>query len=156
MERPAGRGSGTDSNRRTKTVHRNAFLLTCLAFAAGCGTTEPENVVVVSGTVVAAADGQGFTQGQALDGAQLTLRYTSPLDLSVSVRDQDQTDATGTWELQAGPPAGQSDPDCRQLTVAAVRTNFATGQLRLSSVCGQGAGRFDGLVIELTPNPSNE
>lgn len=114
--------------------------------------TEPENVIVVSGTVIAANDGQGFTQGQPIDDAELTLRYTSPLTLSVEVRDQDRTDATGTWEMQAGPPLGQTDPDCGQLTISAVRANFSTGTLRLSTICGQGAGRYGNLVIELTPN----
>ena len=134
------------------TLHRALLTTLLLASTAACGSTEPEDVVVFTGTAVAAADGQGFTQGQAVDDVQLTLRYTSPLDLSVSVRDQDRTDATGTWELQSGPPPGQTDPDCRQLTIAAVRPNFATTQLRMSTVCGQGAGRFDNIVIEMVPD----
>ncbi len=123
------------------------------ATAIGCGSSDPENVIELHGTVVAASDGQGYTAGQAIDGAQMTLRYTAPLDLTVETRDSDQSDSSGAWTLMSGPPRGQTDPDCRTLTVLAVRVGFETARLPLSSTCGIGADVVSGVVIEMTPVP---
>ncbi len=131
--------------------HRSLLLVTLLA-ASACGVTEPEDVLIVRGTVVAASDGGGFVQGQVIPDAQMTLRSTAPLTLSVSVRDDGLSDADGAWELQSGPPPQQSDPDCSTLSVIAVRNGFSTSTLRLSSLCGQGAGIVENIVIEMTPN----
>lgn len=132
-------------------THRSLFLATLLT-ASACGVTEPENVLVVSGTVIAATDGQGYVQGQAVDNAQMTLRYTAPLTLSVAVRDDGITDANGAWQLRSGPPPGQTDPDCATLSVIAVKSGFMTTTQRLSSLCGQGGGTVENIVLELTPN----
>lgn len=123
-----------------------------LVAASACGITEPDNVRIVRGTVVAASDGGGFVQGQLIDNVQMTLRYTAPLTLSVSVRDDGLSDANGAWELVSGPPPGQSDPDCSTLTVIGVKSGFSTTQLRLQGLCGQGAGLLEDVVLEMTPN----
>lgn len=131
--------------------HGSLLLVTLLA-ASACGVTEPENVLIVRGTVVAAADGGGYVQGQPIDDAQMTLRYTAPLTLSVTVRDDDITDANGAYELRSGPPPGQTDPDCATLSVIALKPGFNTETVRLSGFCGQGAATVENIVIEVTPS----
>jgi hypothetical protein len=138
-------------SQRNRTVIRKAALIAMLATLASCGSTGPENVVILRGTVVAAADGSGFTQGQPLPDARLTLVYTAPLTLTVVIRDTDMSDSAGAWEVQAGPPQGQTDPDCAQLTLGVIRAGFMTETVRLSSICGQGAGVFEGIEIEVMP-----
>ena len=132
-------------------THRSLILVTLVA-ASACGITEPDNVRIVRGTVVAASDGGGFVQGQVIDNVQMTLRYTAPLTLSASVRDDGLSDANGAWELASGPPPGQFDPDCDTLSVIGVKSGFVTAQMRLASLCGQGAGVVENVVIEMTPN----
>lgn len=133
-------------------VTHRSLLFVALLTASACGVTEPEGLLIVRGTVVAAADGAGFVQGQPIDNVQMTLRYTAPLTLSVAVRDDDLTDVAGAYELRSGPPPGQLDPDCNTLTVVALKTGFNTEQVRLSSSCGQGSATVEDLVIELTPS----
>ena len=138
---------------QVRLVNRHARLLVLTLALSACGSTEPENTLLFRGTVIAAVDGAGYTAGQVVEDAQMTLRYTAPLDLTVAVRDTDISDATGSWELQSGPPPGQRDPDCDPLTIAVVRVGFETEQMRLATLCGQGAGTFENIEIGLTPAP---
>ena len=132
-------------------MKRLALLPALALLAAGCGLTEPENTLTVNGTVVAASAGGGYTAGQALDGAQITLRYTPPLQTSSTVRDTDVTNASGEFSVRTGPPAGQNEPNCSTLNISAVKVGFLTATLRLTSLC-EGAGVLDDVVIELTPS----
>lgn len=137
-------------------VNRYARLLVLTLALSACGSTEPENILLFRGTVIAAVDGAGYTAGQVVEDAQMTLRYTAPLDLTTAVRDTDITDAAGSWELESGPPPGQRDPNCDPLIIAVVRVGFETEQMRLASLCGQGAGTFENIEIGLTPaTPAN-
>ena len=119
---------------------------------SGCGSTEPENVLFLSGVVVAESAGSGYTAGQAIDGAQVTLRYQPPLEPSSQIFDTDVTDAAGAWAVQTGPPRGQSAPDCSTLSVSAVKAGFSSSTVRLSSICGVGPDDVSGVEIALTPN----
>lgn len=132
-------------------TYRSLLLATLLA-ASACGVTEPENLLIVRGTVVAASDGGGYVQGQAIDNAEVRLRYTAPLTLSVAIRDDVLSDANGAWELRSGPPPQQTDPDCSTLSVITIKAGFQTATERLSSYCGQGAATVENIMIELTPN----
>jgi hypothetical protein len=132
-------------------VIRNAALIVLFGTLTACGSTAPQNIVLFRGTVVAAADGSGFTQGQAIPDARLTLVYTAPIDLTTVIRDTDTTDSAGAWEVQAGPPQGQADPDCRQLSLSVILVGFVTETVRLSGICGQGAGVFEGIEIQVMP-----
>ena len=119
---------------------------------SGCGSTEPENILFLSGTVVAESDGSGYTAGQTIDGAQITLRYQPPLEPSSQIFDTGVSDATGAWAVQTRPPRGQSAPDCSTLSVSAVKTGFRSSTVRLSGFCGVGPGDVTGIEIALTPN----
>lgn len=127
-------------------------LLTLVSMLAACGVTETENFRTVTGTVVAASDGGGYTAGQAIDGAAVTLRYTPPLGSDSSIRDTDTTDGAGAYVVRGGPPRGQTDPDCSTLSVVTVKVGFASAEVRLSGLCGAGPGELNDLVIEMTPN----
>jgi len=127
-------------------------LLTLVAALAACGVTETENLRTVTGTVVAASDGSGYTAGQALDGAEVTLRYTPPLSPGSSIRDTNTADAAGAYIVMSGPPQGQNDPDCSTLSIVTVKAGFASETVRLTGLCGVGPGTLDDLVIEMTPN----
>jgi len=127
-------------------------LLTLVAGLAACGVTETENFRTVTGTVVAASAGGGYAAGQAIDGAEVTLRYTPPISPGSSIRDTDITDGTGAYTVMSGPPEGQTDPDCSTLSVVTVKAGFASATVRLTALCGAGPGELSDLVIELTPN----
>lgn len=127
----------------------------CLASAfalAGCGSTDPENLLFISGVVVAAADGGGYSQGQPIDGAQITLRYQPPLRPSSEIFDTDVADGSGAWAVQTRPPRGQSVVDCSTLTVSAIKVGFSSSTVRMSTLCDTGPGDVSGVEIELTPN----
>lgn len=119
--------------------------------AVGCGVTEPENLLTVNGTVVAASAGAGYTAGQPIDGAEVILRYSPPLEPSSTVRDTDITSATGTFSVRSGPPAGQREPNCSTLNISAVKAGFASPTIRLTTYC-TGAGELNDFRIEMTPN----
>ena len=131
---------------------KKTSILAIALLVVGCGSTGPENVVSFSGTVVAGADGAGYTQGQAIDGALITLRYQPPLEPSSQIRDTDESDASGAWSVQSGPPRGQADPDCATLSISVVKAGFLSATVRLSSFCGTGPDRVTGVEVELTPS----
>lgn len=108
-------------------------------------------MLTVNGTVVAAAAGAGYTAGQAVDGAEVTLRYTPPLQPSSTVRDTDATNASGEFSVRTGPPSGQIEPNCSTLNVSVVKAGFQTATLRLTSLC-EGAGELNDVVIQFTPS----
>lgn len=136
---------------RQGTVKRLALVPALVLLAAGCGLTEPENILRVNGTVVAASAGAGYTAGQAVDGAEVTLRYTPPLQSSSIVRDSDATNASGEFSVRTGPPSGQIEPNCSTLNISVVKAGFQTAMLRLSGLC-EGAGELNDVVIQFTPN----
>jgi len=144
---------------RTTFVHltrpprmRKPFALSLLFAMSGCGSTEPENILYLSGTVVAASAGSGYTAGQGIDGAQVTLRYQPPLEPTSEIFDTDVSNASGAWSVRTGPPRGQSAPNCTTLSVAAVSAGFSSSTVNLSSFCGVGPGDISGIEIALTPN----
>jgi len=108
--------------------------------------------LTVRGTVVAAADGNGFAAGETVPDATVSLYYVTPLSLSNQFRGSDVTDAAGTWEVYTGPPPGQSEPTCATLSIHVTRVGFLPGRLSLGEVDGcQGSGVLEGVVIELDP-----
>ena len=129
-----------------------SLALSVLLMMAGCGVTEPEAILSVSGTVVAASSGSGYTAGQGIDGAQVSLRYQPPLEPTSEIFDSDITDVNGAWAVQTGPPRGQEAPNCTTLSVSAVSVGFSGAVVRLSSFCGVGPGEVSGVEIALTPN----
>lgn len=131
---------------------RTSLTLSVLLMVAGCGSTEPENILFVSGTVVAASAGSGYAAGQGIDGAQVSLRYQPPLEPSSEIFDSDIADVNGAWSMQTGPPRGQQDPNCTTLSVSAIRVGFTGAVVPLGSLCGIGPGEVTNVEIALSPN----
>lgn len=125
----------------------SVLLLTLLA---GCGLTEPENRLLVRGTVVAAGDGEGVVEGAPVPDATVELRYSPPLDFGSVLKDQVVTAADGSWEVETGPPGGQSQPNCRTLSVSVAKGGFVSATVSLASFC-EGAGVVNDVRIELAP-----
>ncbi len=154
LDRASGEVDDPESHPNASPVPpmRTFFVLFVLLTSTSCGSTDPETVLFLSGTVVAASDGSGFAAGQGIDGAQVTLRYQPPLDLGSQIFDTDVSDLSGGWAVQTVPPRGQREPDCSTLSVSAVRAGFSSTTVRLSSFCGVGADDVTGIEIALTPN----
>lgn len=131
---------------------RKSLALTVILVMAGCGSTEPENILFVSGTVVAASAGSGYTAGQGIDGAQVSLRYQPPLEPSSEIFDSDITDVNGAWSVRTGPPRGQESPNCTTLSVSAISAGFTGAVVPLRNLCGIGPGEVTNVEIALTPN----
>lgn len=132
---------------------RLASLVLVLA-ASACDITDPPATLVLSGTVVAASDGGGFTAGQPIEGAEVQLRYRRPLELTSRIVDIDITTSAGAFSVEAFPQSGNNEPDCFTLTLAILRVGFtAATSVRVDQWC-EGAGVVEGVVVDLEPVPT--
>ena len=140
--------SGSSSRR---ALSRRLQLLVLALLATGCDLTDPSPRLVIHGTVVAASDGGGYTEGQPIEGADVQLRYRSPLELTPVRVDSDISSSLGAFRVETGPPPGNAEPHCSTLTLAVIRVGFTSAtSVRLDQWC-EGAGVVEGIVIELEP-----
>lgn len=134
-----------------RRLSRCLQLLFLAVLATACDLTDPARRLVVNGTVVSASDGGGYTAGQPIEGADVQLRYRSPLELTPIRVDGDVTTSSGSFRVETGPPPGNFEPLCSTLTLAVIKVGFtAATSVQLSQWC-DGAGEVDGVVIELQP-----
>ena len=106
-----GRSRPRGPYSRRSSSSRLASLVLVLA-ASACDITAPPATLVLSGTVVAASDGGGFTAGQPIEGAAVQLRYRRPLELTSRIVDIDITTSAGAYSVESFPPSRHNATGC--------------------------------------------